>query len=206
MSKLRIPKSGQPLPPATQLKKLPADKRAEIMSWKDELSLADARARLKERFGISLSSDGRLSEFYSWQFRQSLLEGLNSSTEQFEQWYAKRNPTASRERIREAGIAFFMNENLTAGDQKGFALFADLSMQEDSGKTKGRQKDEQLALARQKFARETCELFLKWYADAKARSIAESNASNSEKIRLLRETYFADVEELEKSGSVKLPK
>jgi len=58
---------------------------------------------------------------------------------------------------------------------------------------------QQLALDRARFARETCEKFLLWYRDEQARSIAESAASNEEKIRLLRQTYFADVEEVEKN-------
>jgi hypothetical protein len=64
---------------------------------------------------------------------------------------------------------------------------------------------QQLQLDRAKFARETCEKFLLWYRDEQARAIAESTATNEEKIRLLRQTYFADVDALEKSGALNLP-
>jgi len=67
------------------------------------------------------------------------------------------------------------------------------------------QKDRELALMREKFERDTCALFLKWFKDEKARSIAESPASNTEKIAALRKTYFEDVDALEKSGGVVLP-
>jgi hypothetical protein len=69
-----------------------------------------------------------------------------------------------------------------------------------------KQLQAQLSLDRDKFQQQTCELFLKWSKDAKAREIAESNVSNSEKIAQLRQTYFSDVDELERSGSVQIPK
>jgi hypothetical protein len=53
--------------------------------------------------------------------------------------------------------------------------------------------------------REACGLFLKWLRNEKAREIAESPISNAEKIALLRQPLFADVDELEKSGEVALP-
>jgi hypothetical protein len=58
---------------------------------------------------------------------------------------------------------------------------------------------------RDKFARETCTLFLKWVADKKARDIAESNMSSADKIAALRAEYFKDIDALEKSGEVQLP-
>ncbi len=64
---------------------------------------------------------------------------------------------------------------------------------------------DRLGLLREKFECEFCDRFLKWLRDPKAREIAESPMSNSEKIALLRETLFADVDELEKSGEVILP-
>jgi len=58
----------------------------------------------------------------------------------------------------------------------------------------------------EKFARQTCELFLKWMADQKMRAIAEhTGISNAEKIAQLRQQYFADIDALEKSGEVQLP-
>jgi hypothetical protein len=58
---------------------------------------------------------------------------------------------------------------------------------------------------REKFAVATCETFLKWMKDEKAREIAAAPISNSEKISRLRQEYFADVDALEKSGAVVLP-
>ena len=49
------------------------------------------------------------------------------------------------------------------------------------------------------------ELLLKAAKDVRAQEIAGMDCSNEEKIRLLREHYFADVDALEKSGAVQLP-
>ena len=63
-----------------------------------------------------------------------------------------------------------------------------------------------VSLDEQKFEIRTCELFAKWYGDERARRIMESNASNAEKIEALRAAYFADVDALDKSGEVVVPK
>ena len=44
---------------------------------------------------------------------------------------------------------------------------------------------ESLELERDKFRRQTCELFLKWYADRKAVSIADGPGTNEEKVKAL---------------------
>lgn len=56
------------------------------------------------------------------------------------------------------------------------------------------QKREELGLAKDKYRRETCELFLKWRSDQRASEIADSGASNSEKIDRLMQTMFSDLQ------------
>lgn len=75
----------------------------------------------------------------------------------------------------------------------------------DLKKLDAARKGEELKLSQQKFQRETCELFLKWYKSQRALEIANSSVGNAEKIEQLRQTFFADVDALEKTGSVKLP-
>ena len=86
-------------------------------------------------------------------------------------------------------------------------------------RTKGKQEDlkielkkqaesratEQLKLEREKFQIAACEFFLAWFKDKKAQEIANSTASNAEKISQLRLEYFKDVDALQKSGKVVLP-
>ena len=64
---------------------------------------------------------------------------------------------------------------------------------------------EKLRFEREKWVTESCKKILAAATDARAKEIAESGVSNEEKIRLMRQTYFADVDALEKSGNVRLP-
>ncbi|HVU07654.1 MAG TPA: hypothetical protein VHG89_03830 [Verrucomicrobiae bacterium] len=67
-------------------------------------------------------------------------------------------------------------------------------------------KRAQLYLAREEFEFQTCEKILKAIRDKESNRIAELNIPNEEKIQLLRQHHFSDVDELEKSGTVKIPK
>jgi hypothetical protein len=62
------------------------------------------------------------------------------------------------------------------------------------------------SLQRDKFEIETCERFLTWSKDEKARAIATAPISNAEKIAQLREEFFKDVDALQASGEVVIPK
>lgn len=55
------------------------------------------------------------------------------------------------------------------------------------------QKDVELKLARQKFQRETAELFLKWHSNQRATEIASSSLSNADKIETLGKQMFGDL-------------
>jgi hypothetical protein len=55
-----------------------------------------------------------------------------------------------------------------------------------------KRKDEELRLAREKFKRETAELFLKWYSDERAREVAAAPVSNREKIEKLGQLMFGE--------------
>lgn len=83
---------------------------------------------------------------------------------------------------------------LVAQTLKPIMEYRRLLVQEQAGKRDERRLQDQ-----------TCEKFLAWYQDQRAREIAESNAPNEEKIRRLRSEFFADVDALEKSGKVVLP-
>lgn len=54
------------------------------------------------------------------------------------------------------------------------------------------QKDEELKLAREKFQRDTCELFLKWHADKAALDAANGEGTNTDKIERLGQLMFGE--------------
>lgn len=143
----------------TKLKNLSPEKREAIWGWRSEtdekqkpLTNLALRNRLAEQFGIRLSRDGQLSEFWSWQWHQMRVEGYNAKLEQFQEFYAKQNPNASRQQVRDAGIAFFMTEAAANGDRDGFLDVANLDLADLTGKTKGNFKEREVTLAEQKFA------------------------------------------------------
>jgi hypothetical protein len=55
-----------------------------------------------------------------------------------------------------------------------------------------KQKDEELSLAREKFMRDTAELFLKWHVDKSAADIAAGTMSNADKIEHLGQLMFGE--------------
>ncbi len=59
-------------------------------------------------------------------------------------------------------------------------------------KIKVSQKGEEISLAREKYQRETCELFLKWHADKHANELAAADTSNADKIEKLGQLMFGD--------------
>ena len=58
---------------------------------------------------------------------------------------------------------------------------------------------------REGFERGACGVLREWLRDAKAGEIAREPMPNAEKIALMRQVVFADVDELEASGEVVLP-
>ena len=143
----------------TRLKNLSPEQREAIWGWRSEvdsknmpLTNAALRNRLAEHFGIRLSQDAQLSKFWSWQFHQVRVEGYNAKLEQFQEFYTRQNPNASREKVREAGIAFFMTEAAADGDRDAFLDVANLDLAEVTGKTKASFKEREVALAEQKAA------------------------------------------------------
>lgn len=54
------------------------------------------------------------------------------------------------------------------------------------------QKDEEIKLARERFQRDTCELFLKWHAEKSAIDVANGDGSNADKIERLGQLMFGE--------------
>lgn len=56
-----------------------------------------------------------------------------------------------------------------------------------------KRKDQEIQLEREKFRRTTCELFLKWREDERARNIADGPGTSDEKIEQLGQAMFGDL-------------
>ena len=179
----------------TKLKNLSPERREVIWGWRSEtddgkpLTNAVLRNRLASQFGIRLSRDGQLSEFWSWQWHQMRVEGYNAKLEQFQDFYAKQNPNASRQQVRDAGIAFFMTEAAANGDRDGFLDVANLDLNERDGRTKAKFKQEELDFKREKFQFDAAKAALKCVAELKAIS-SNKNLSEAEKVDQARLKLF----------------
>jgi hypothetical protein len=58
---------------------------------------------------------------------------------------------------------------------------------------------------RRRLENDTCEKFLAWYTDFNARQIAECSLAKEEKIKLLRQRFFADVDAAEREIGARIP-
>lgn len=225
---------NQPRKPSASavLKNLSEDRMEQIAEWirkpndRDEETgkpipktggLAYAQEQLAaDGLKVSLQT---LSDFMSWWELRLRFNRMELLTQNSEEMLRTFNPELTEEQVRAFGHRVFTSLAIDQNDPETFLAFAKLQLKavhdtqtlELKRTAEKRQqralklKEEEVALAREKFARETCELFLKWSSDKKAKAIAESSATNSEKIAALRQTYFADIDALEKSGKVQLP-
>jgi hypothetical protein len=68
------------------------------------------------------------------------------------------------------------------------------------------QKSEVIALEKTKFQRQTCELFLRWFDDKRAREIAEGKGTKDTKVAELIQLWFGDMPDGIGPADVKKPK
>ena len=181
----------------SKLKTLPEERQAAIIEFMASHKLTETVKWLRED-GLD-TSVAALSDFYSWrQLRQQFAED-ETTTESLLEQLKREVPNVSDEQLDEIGQRTFSLLSLRRQDLSGF-------MKVRTARTKGEIEKEKLrlkqvaeermqgslTLQRQKFQRETCELFLKWSADQKAREIASGNGSNSEKIEQLGALMFGE--------------
>lgn len=203
-----------------KLKTLPADAQQRIADWCMDGTLESARSRCASELGVTISLDA-VSKFFAWwktaqdtaARKETLAELFNradANAKAVGQMLAERGATAAQ--IAAADHLVFQlqatkaGEEATALDRENFIELEKLRIARESAETKGRHDAAKLATANRraaqaerallvqeaKFRRETCELFLKWSADAKAREVLSSGASNAEKIERLGQQMFGE--------------
>lgn len=161
------------------LKTLPSDRQAAIAEYARTHTLTETRAWLKED-GLT-TSEAALSEFLSsWRLQQQLKRN-GSTVETLLANLQQTRPDWTPEQIQQVGQSFFTALALEQQDPKQWFLIQQTAIKKD-----------QLHLDRQKFQRETAELFVKWHADKEAQEILRSTGSNTEKIERLGQIMFGD--------------
>jgi hypothetical protein len=172
----------------------------QLAAWfrEENLSLTAARTRLAEQHGLAVSI-GALSRFWhrheQARMRDQLLARVATGAQlgrDLEAQYAREDAPTLLTLVK---LARTLVLQLAVSDQ---ADHPTLKLAKDFLDTALKHADlerrrQELDLSRDKFQRETCELFVKWSSDKRAREIAESPRSNAEKIEALGETMFGDL-------------
>lgn len=206
MSTANKPKGGQ-ASELTKLKQLPPEKHEVIWSWRNEvpaLTNAQIRNKLAATYGVRLALDKQLSQFWSWYQQQQDLQDTNDLLESFEEFCREKNPDWNEEKVRSAGIQFFMANAVTRKDADQFANIVKLDQKERFGKAKGSLEERRLALDQSKFLIES-DRFLESLLK-KAAELNASGLSHADKIAEMRKAAFQSVDELQASGKVVIPK
>jgi hypothetical protein len=181
--------------PESVLKRLPPDRQAQIVEYANQpgVTLVQTAAWLRKD-GLNTNKDS-LSRFLCWYTSRKSCEQSASAVEGILETLKEQNPEWTEDQLTSAGNCLFSQLAIQRQDNLEW-----VRLQREKSRT------EAIGLERDKIEVLTCEKFLVWFKDQRAREIAESNISTPDKIKALRQTYFADVEELEKSGEVELPK
>jgi hypothetical protein len=194
-----------------KLKTLPSKRQEDLYEYVLAHNLRDTLAWLKAD-GVSTSLRG-LSEFRVWYELQEQWHQDAATTEGLIEQLKREVPALTEAQLDELGQRTF---SLLAIREKNANQFirvrgARFKAEVELEKLKLRQAAEarhgqEFAFEREKWVQLSCDKILAAATDARTKEIAEMAVPNGEKIKLLRKHWFADVDELEATGTVKLPK
>ena len=180
------------------LKTLPEGRQLEIMQYMRDHTIAETRAWLAEQ--DVQCSVGALSAFWSWyqincRLRNQIKEAASIADEIKSVLASLPNLNLDKEQLNLVAQTAF---EVDAVKREDFQMFTELR--------RLRQRDQKLDLAReehqlslQKFQRDTCELFIKWAEDQRAKEVLASSSTNAEKIEQLGALMFGDLWQLKPS-------
>lgn len=175
-----------------------------------DTSYATVREQIELDFGIK-TSVGALNQFYHRVVAPRRLHAAALAAEQIAGMAQMETGDGTGEILEDGTVmilrqkAFEVLANPQA-DPKEVAILAGLMVEAQKVALKRRELDakgkftearldqgeRRLALDNKKFMRETCALYLKWHDDQRAKEIAASSGTNSEKIERLGQTMFGE--------------
>lgn len=177
----------------SKLLSLPEEHQAKLAEWLlAGMPYTAVREAVAKEFGVRCSA-AALSGFYQLVCVPVLLRRRSQAVAAADQIAEAAAATPGRwdqatlDALRQKAFELTISPQAEAKDVRD--LFGLLLKARDLD-----QKDSQLALDRERFQVDTCEKFLAWHKDERARQIAEGQGSNREKIAALRQLMFADVE------------
>jgi hypothetical protein len=169
----------KPDPERSPLRSLPEDRQAAIMEMSGQVTL-EAASRSLAADGIK-ASPNCISSFRQWYFSKQRSTRTNAVVESILEDIKANNPQISRRQLFAHGQKMFSALAIADQDASDWARIQRLNL-----------RDDMTEVERQKFQRQTCELFLKWFADKQAVQIVNSPAGNDEKIERLGKTMFGE--------------
>lgn len=186
----------------TKLKVLWRDSLAEDAKeyWRSlfvspDVKQSEIRQQLLKRLKINLRFDSQLTKFRDWEIEQRLMDLEAERASEEERRLIEEHPDWTKDQVREDLLRRFYNRSRATGDAKlGLS-----TMRQDRGLMMA-------ALAREEFELLAAEKILDKALRAKADEINASSLSQADKIAAMRKAAFKDVDELQKSGRLKIPK
>ena len=197
--------------PLSKLSVLTAEQADAVFEFGESHTLEVACKHLADEYDIEISKDGLSKWLNRERAEREFEQHLQRLTIADKRADSIAKSVGVSQKLTGANIALLstaLQTALLAEDKDGIEA-ASKALSLVVGASTSQQKvtiaADVAALNRDKFEVETCELFLRWSTDQKARDIVESSVPNAEKIAALRKTFFADVDAMQASGKVVLP-
>lgn len=183
--------------------RLKPEQRELLFEWllDEGIGNEEAAARCAEHFGLQ-PSESALSGFlkrhgFEWRMDRAKELANDKATSLPKDYDAKKRAALAQREFEKAFNDLSLAEVIALQ-----RLELDRQIASDQGRiaterlkiaqAKLEQKDRDHALEVQKFCRTTCELFLKWHDDQRAREIVSGGGTHAEKIEALGRALFPD--------------
>lgn len=164
---------------------LPSDRQEQIAEWIRTCPEGDRYDYAREQLaadGVKVARTTVVDWFRGWRLRQSI-SSADSFALQVQDALKALNLGLTTDQLDAAGQLVFTNKALEAEDPKEFREMEYLRLAKQTAATKGRQKDQEIALAERRVA-----VLEKKISDA-AETVENSKLSDAEKAARLREIF-----------------
>ncbi len=183
---------------------LTPDRQDAIADYARTHSLIDTVAWLRAD-GVATSRTALSEWLSSWLLEQRFARS-GTQADKFRDWLKTEAPDLSEEELDRRAALMFQFTAVEEGDPKTFLKFATARHKAKHDAAKLQLQQQQHALDRDRFEMQFADALRKALTDERLRGLLEKKAGNAEIIAHLRQTYFSDIDALQQSGSVQLPK
>jgi hypothetical protein len=175
------------------LKTLPDGRQQEIFEWLNTPGNTLVRCvQWLAQDGIKTNKDS-LSDWYSWYVLRLKFKETERDAKNFQEFVREQIPDLPAEKVTALGDSYFNMQAIKAGDPKLFLAMQTAKHKAQMDHLKLGQRERELVLSEKRFRRETCELFMDWFQDARAREIASNTEEpKSDRVEKLGKLIFKE--------------